>query len=109
VPSHEETQAIARRSTNPVHTTVFGILFAFTVVLLPLVTGGLAGLLLAPIAGGALWGLYRLTLPRSAMPKVTKTAGASPCPACGSMQTDRAQFRGPDDPIWQCFACDHRW
>lgn len=99
-----------RKARNPVHTAIFGVLFLVGIVGLPLFIGGFAGWLAAPVVGGALFGLYRITLPRG--PKVAtidETAGAQPCPSCGSMQTDRLPAEGPQGEQMMCFACDRRW
>ncbi|MEZ4449750.1 MAG: hypothetical protein R3B09_09730 [Nannocystaceae bacterium] len=110
-PKHDEALAVPGR--NPLHTSFFGVLFLLTVVGLPLTIGGLAGLLAAPLVGGGLWWLYRVTTPRGPRePPVSETSGAATCPRCGSMQTDRRRFlasEDPDEPRWQCFACEHRW
>jgi hypothetical protein len=107
-PHHDEVEAVA--GMNRTHTMVFGVLFVVIVFGLPLFIGGFIGLLLAPVLGGGLWGLYRLTLPRGPnQPSIAETAGSSACPKCGSMQTDRRRFPMDGQPPWQCFACDHEW
>jgi hypothetical protein len=101
---------LAMRVGNPVHTRIFGVLFIVVVLGLPLVVGGFFGLLLAPIVGGILWGLYRVTLPSGPKsPSLIESAGTTSCPQCGSVQTDAIRYRNAGDPGWQCFACEHRW
>lgn len=95
---------------NPLHTAVFGGLFVGMVVFAPMYLGGFLGLMAAPLLGGALWTLYRVTLPRPPEgPSIAETAGATACPKCGSVQTDRRRFLAEGQPPWQCFACGHEW
>jgi hypothetical protein len=99
-----------RAGSNPRHTAMFAVLFVVMVAGLPFVVGGLAGYVLAPLLGGGLWALYNATLPRPpAQPSIAETAGATPCPACGSLQTDRRRFPMSGQRPWQCFSCDHEW
>jgi predicted RNA-binding Zn-ribbon protein involved in translation (DUF1610 family) len=107
-PKHDRVDEVP--GVNRQHTAVFGVLFVVLVFGAPLLIGGLVGLIVAPMVGAALWGLYRLTLPPG--PKrssIAETAGGTACPACGSLQTDRRQFATPEQPPWQCFACGHDW
>lgn len=99
-----------RAGRNPIHTAIFGVLALGLVGVLPLAIGGFAGLLIAPVAGTALFGLYTVTLPRGPrQPAIDETAGSQACPACGSMQTDHRRFRSEGEPRFQCFACKHEW
>lgn len=107
-PEHDEAMEVA--GVNRLHTAVFGVLFVVTVFGLPFAIGGFVGLMAAPVIGGMVWGLYRLTLPRAPKgPSIAETAGQTACPACGSLQTDRRQFSTPDQLPWRCFACGHDW
>ncbi|MFV8755716.1 hypothetical protein ACNOYE_34630 [Nannocystaceae bacterium ST9] len=111
-PEHDEVEVDVEvpAGKNPIHTAVFGVLFVVMVVGVPLVIGGIPGLFAAPVLGGALWGLYRVTLPRGPkQPSIAETAGTTACPSCGSVQTDRRRFPSPGQPAWQCFACGHEW
>lgn len=99
-----------RAGRNPVHSATFAVLFVVMVVGVPFVLGGLVGLLVAPLLGGGLWASYRATLPRPPeQPSIAQTAGTTPCPACGSLQTDRRRFPMAGQLPWQCFSCNHEW
>jgi hypothetical protein len=95
---------------NPHHTAIFALLFIVMVVFAPFMIGGLVGLMAAPLIGSGLWALYRVTLPRPPeQPSIAQTAGATACPNCGSVQTDRRRFPMAGQAPWQCFACNYEW
>jgi MFS superfamily sulfate permease-like transporter len=107
-PEHDAAEVVA--GVNRTHTTLFGVLLIMVVFGTPWFFGALIGLLMAPILGAAVWGLYRLTLPRGPQePSIAETAGSVPCPSCRSVQTDRRQFSAPGQPPWRCFGCGHEW
>lgn len=107
-PNEDDTEPL--HGTNPIHTGIFVVLFVLTVGGLPFLVRGWAGFLMAPVVGAALWGLYKITLPRGPeIPDITATAGSTACPACASFQTDRRPAADPGEPTWQCFGCEHRW
>ncbi|MEM6294745.1 MAG: hypothetical protein AAGA54_25955 [Myxococcota bacterium] len=88
----------------------------FTVLLLLVMAGGVAlapilgligGIALGLASGGLLVIIFNLT---SRAPKAISsayTAGATACPACGSVQTDLVV--GDGAPIHKCFSCNHSW
>jgi predicted RNA-binding Zn-ribbon protein involved in translation (DUF1610 family) len=108
--SRRPDDADLQAGKNPIHTTVFAVLFVLMVIGVPYIIGGIIGFFMAPVIGAGLWVLYGVTLPRGPhQPSIAETAGSSACPSCGSMQTDRRRFVETTQTTWQCFACGHEW